>query len=268
MINSNTRMLVRQFNIAGISETTFRKVLTGASAAYMIYKRVPSVEEIHEYSGCSKKSISMVLATPEFKQTMQQRGYAWDNHKLTPEQEFAVGIITDPSRRGDLNSKLKAAGISYSQYRAWMKQPHFSDFISKIGEDMLGENLAIIHTAVVNKAGAGDINAAKLVYELTGRHDPARQQMLDLGNVVGLLLEVITRHVRDVTVLNAITQDVEIVMSGKTPKTLTSFSFADDSGEGLEVLDADVVGYVKEEASSEVVESVPVGNGFFDFEKE
>ena len=119
--------------VDGVSELTFRKVVSGAAAGYSWHKRVPTIDEIKFFCGVQERNISKVLATEEFKEVMERRGYAWDRAALTPEQEFAVGIITDPSRRGDMNSKLRAAGISFSQYRAWMKQPHFKDFISKVG---------------------------------------------------------------------------------------------------------------------------------------
>lgn len=234
--SNNSSQLVNDFKIDGVSTLVFRKILAGAAAAYSVNKRVPTIEEIHYYSGSQLKSISKVLATQEFKDIMERRGYAWDRCKLTPEQEFAVGIITDPSRRGDMSSKLRAAGISFSQYRAWMKQPHFKDFISKVGEDMLGEHIQDVHTSVVNRATNGDINAAKLVYELTGRYDPAKQQVVDLQAIISLLLEVITRHVRDVNVLSAISSDVELVMNGKIPQALSSFDITENMVE-----DADIV---------------------------
>jgi len=239
--------------IPGVSDLIFRRTIAGASAAFLIFKRIPSVAEIHQYSGVQERTISKVIATRAFKDTMGARGFQWQQAKLSPEQEFAVGIITDPTRKGDMNSKLRAAGVSYSQYRAWMKQDHFKDFISKVGEDMLGEHIQDVHTSVMNRATNGDINAAKLVYELTGRYDPARQQMVDLQNVIGLILEVITRYVRDVPTLDLIAADVATIMDGKTPKALGTF----DISEGIE--DADVI-----------ANEVPVGSlePIFSFEGE
>jgi hypothetical protein len=249
--------LVTDFKIPGVSTTVFRRVVAGASAAYSLDGSVPSIERIRYFCGTPGKTISIVIASQEFKDTMERRGYSWESAKLSPEQEFAVGIITDPTRRGDMSQKLKAAGVSYSQYRAWMKDPHFKEFISQVGEKMLGEHIQDVHTSVMNRATNGDINAAKLVYELTGRYDPAKQQVTDLQAIVALLLEVITRHVRDTSVLAAISSDVELVMSGKIPEALTSFSIADDNVVDAEVLDpADAndsptmqppVGHLKEE---------------------
>ena len=233
--------LVSNIKIPGVSDLIFRRVIAGASAGFLILHRIPSVKEIKDYSGVQERTISKVIATREFKDTMQARGFQWQQAKLSPEQEFAVGIITDPTRKGDMNSKLRAAGVSYSQYRAWMKQPHFKDFISKVGEDMLGEHIQDVHTSVMNRATNGDINAAKLVYELTGRYDPARQQMVDLQNVIGLILEVITRYVRDPATLDAIATDVAIVMEGKTPKALGTFDITENIEDAVLVADTEFI---------------------------
>lgn len=255
--------LTKDIKIPGVSTMVFRRVVAGASAAYSLDGEIPSIERIRFFCGCPAKTISIVVASQEFKDTIQRRGYAWDTVcKLSPEQEFAVGILTDPSRRGDLSQKLKAAGISHSQYRAWMKQPHFKDFISQVGEKMLGEHIQDVHTSVMNRATNGDINAAKLVYELTGRYDPARQQVTDLQAIVALLLEVITRHVRDTTTLAAISSDVELVMQGKIPEALTSFgSYEEDvvDAEVLEPTDRNGNGTTSNPPVGHLNEEPPVG---------
>lgn len=208
----------------GTSPAVFRGVVAGASAAYQLKKGVPTVEEISKYCAHSPKTIGRVLATPEFKQLMKLRGYPFEEvAKLSPEQYFAVQIMTDPSNKKPLAAKLRQAGITMAQYRGWMKQPLFREYITKISEDMLGEHVADVHTMVLNKAVSGDLTAAKLVYELNGRHDPNKQQVVDLQNIIGLLLEIITRYVTDPKVLVNINKDIDLVLSGGQPDALHQF---------------------------------------------
>ena len=223
-----------------VSNSIFRNVLTGATAAYSINRRVPTVEEIKKYCSCSFASISKVISTPEFKEVMGIRGFPFDQVAISPEQVFAVGIITNPTNRKPLSSKLKTCGISYATYRAWLKQPHFAQYITKISEDMLGEHVADVHTRVLEKATGGDIQAIKLYYELTGRHDPQRQQMVDLNGIIGLLLEVITRYVPDTTALSKITTDIDIILSGGVPKALEQFDVSRIAA-GVGAIDAEVI---------------------------
>ena len=240
-----------------ISPASFRGVIAGATAAYSVKKRVPSVEEITEYCSQRPATIAKVIASPEFKTLMQARGFPFETAKLSPEQMFAISIITDPTSRKPLSTKLKQAGISYPVYRAWLKQPHFQQYLEKIAEDMLGEHVADVHTRVLEKATNGDIQAIKLYYELTGRHDPQKQQMVDLQGIIGLLLEVITRYVPDTNALSKITSDIEIIMSGGVPKALESFDVSRIASEGNAVEDI---------VDAEVVDDAPIG-AIFDFEE-
>lgn len=240
----------------GVSGTVYRSVVAGASAAYSMNRRIPTIDEISRHCENQPKTISRVIATPEFKHLMKLRGFPMDTGAtLTPEQYFAVQVITDPTNKKPLAVKLKQAGVTYAQYRAWLKQNHFRDYINKISEDMLGEHIADVHTMVVNKATGGDITAAKLFYELNGRHDPARQQMQDFQGIIGLLLEVITRYVTDPEALSGITRDVELIISGGTPDALGSMDLTRIAASDPDIINVDVL------------EDVPVGD-FFDFDKD
>ena len=223
---------------ANISPAVFRAVLAGATAAYSINKGVPTIEQIRVYCNCTVPSISKTLASPEFKSVMRMRGYPMDHVTLSPEQIFAVGVITNPTNRKPLSAKLKMCGIPYATYRAWLKQPHFQQYLTKISEDMLGEHIADVHTRLTERAMGGEIQAIKLFYELNGRHDPQRQQMVDLNNIIGLLLEVITRYVPDSIALSHITKDIDVILSGGVPKALETF---DVSRIAKDIVDAVVV---------------------------
>lgn len=223
-----------------VNPETFRRVLAGATAAYSILKKTPTVDQIAGYCACRPASINKVIVTPEFKALMSARGFPWHHAKLSPTQIYAVQILTNPTNRLPLARKLKMAGVSYATYRAWLKQPAFAEYITKISEDMLGEHVADVHTRVLEKATNGDIQAIKLYYELTGRHDPQKQQMVDLNGVIGLLLEVITRYVPDAVALGKITADIDLILSGGTPKALEQFD-VNRIASGVGAIDAEVI---------------------------
>lgn len=239
---------------AGVGKQTFIDVVAAATAAYNIKRRVPTVEEISAHTNREAKTISRVIVTPEFKELMRNRGYPFDHVKMTPEQVWAAAILTDPTNKKPLSAKLKQAGITMATYRAWLKQPHFKEYVETISEQMLGEHIQDVHTMVVNKATSGDLTAAKMYYELNGRLDPNKQQMTDLNGVIGLLLEVITRYVTDVGVLTKINKDIDVLLSGGTPRAMEEFDIARIAAGAEEIEDA------------VVVEDAPVG-AFFDFEK-
>jgi hypothetical protein len=241
----------------GIGHDTYRNIIAAATAAYSIKRRVPTIAEIAAHCSHQPQTISKVLVTEEFKELMRLRGFPFDEGaQLTPAQVFAVGIITDPTNRKDLRTKLKQAGITYATYRAWLKQPHFAQYITQISEQMLNEHVQDVHTKVVEKAAGGDIQAMRLYYELTGRHDPQKQQMVDLNGVIGLLLEVITRYVTDTTALSKITQDIDLILSGGTPRALEQFDMS-------RIIDGEVV-ELEPAPVSEPKVNEPIGDFFSD----
>jgi hypothetical protein len=198
----------------------------------------------------TKKRITKLLNSEEIYIGLSRRGIAWPRPydpdrtdtliALSPQQQHCVLIVTDPTRSDNLRKRLELVGISYQTYRNWMKQPAFGNAIRALSEDVLQDNLASVHTSMTAKAMAGDVTAARLVYELSGRHDPSKQQMLDLSRIIGLVLESLTRHVTDPIVLQRLGNDLDIIIAGDTPQIegpQADFSFVSQIVDAVEVPD-------------------------------
>lgn len=186
---------------------------------WLSQRRPPTIDEILGNVDFTMAKVRAITNHEAFRLRLSLRGIYWpkdwlDNAeaevvsaKLQPIQMVALGILSDPTARGSLKSKLEKIGVSYAQYRNWMNNPEFAKAMSQIGEKMVTDNISTVHTSLVAKAHAGDTQAMKLFYEVSGRHDPMRQQSLDLNRVVALLLEVITRNVTDIGVLKTINDE-------------------------------------------------------------
>lgn len=200
----------------GVSDKTFRHIISAAYTAYVGCRGIPSVDDIYHYSDkrVTKAKISAVTITPEFIEAMQSRGISWrpdDYTGISAAQQYAIQIITNPvHEKKTLQQKLKLAGITYTQYRAWLKQPTFERYLNKLTEGMLSDHIGDLHTALMQKALAGDLNSIKYVHELNGRHDPNRQQIEDLSRVVDMLVEIITQEVTDPETLTRIANKMQI----------------------------------------------------------
>lgn len=209
------------------SITTFRRICDFCERYYKLNDAaLAPIDEIALAIGLSAAKISKVMNTTEFHLEMDRRGCRWTDSKrllyaLTPQQQMAVNILTNPTDRRTLDKKLSGIGISYSTYTAWMRQPGFKNAVEKISEQMLHDNIGNIHTRLVRKADEGDIQAIKLFYGITGRYNEGQQQILDFQRAVGLILEVISREVHDQETMRRISDGVNTVLSGGTPKSLT-----------------------------------------------
>ena len=186
------------------------------------------LEFLRAFGYGTKKRIAKLLNSDAVYSGLSKRGIAWPRPYdpdrtdalvvLSPQQQHCVLIVTDPTRTDSLRKRLDNVGISYQTYRNWMKQPAFGNAIRALSEDVLQDNLASVHTSMAAKAMAGDVTAAKLVYELTGRHDPNKQQMLDLTRIIALLLESLTRRITDPSILELVGNDLDVILSGGAPE--------------------------------------------------
>lgn len=195
----------------------FRKVVAAAFTAYLMGKRYPDMAQVSRYlagsvnSGGLKK-LAKVMSTDEYADALATRGIYKTKiaNGITAEQSYCLEILTDPSRsRQSMETKLKAAGVSYTKYRSWLKNPLFASVFSTITENMLTEHQGDVHVALVNKATNGDVRAIEYFNKLTGRFDPDRGQVLNLQAIISGLLEIITKNIRDPQILDAVVVDID-----------------------------------------------------------
>jgi hypothetical protein len=213
---------------AGVSDRLFREVVSATYTAYIGCRGIPSIDDIHRYvtKAISKAKISEITLTEEFAKAITSRGIPWNTNEFTgisAAQQYAIAILTNPANQHKkLSTKLQAAGVTYAQYRAWLKQPTFSKYLNDLTEGMLNDHIPDLHTKLMEKALDGDLKAIQYVYELNGRHDPNKQQIQDLNRVVEMLIEVVSRNVTDPTTLTRIANEMQLVMQGKNlPPTTT-----------------------------------------------
>jgi hypothetical protein len=213
----------------GVGAVTYRNIVSAAETAYRLKnpgEPLPTVDNIARFTSFSERIIVKVLASIEFRNEMQRRGITWTEnarlkYALTPEMTYTIGVITNPTDRRPMAAKLRSAGVSYHIYRNWLRNPHFKEAVTKVAEDMIQDNIATAHSRLVQKVDAGDVQAIRLFYEVSGRHDPARQNNLDTMRLIGLLLEVMSRHITDPNTLNLISNDIDQIISGQVPQSIT-----------------------------------------------
>ena len=186
---------------------------------YTEWSRLPSAEELTRATAVGHKRVLEIIAGEPYKKAIANRGVTPDSfHGLNAEQMYLIQILTNPTDKRDLTKKLRAAGVSYSQYRAWQRNPAFSSYMGKITEGLLNDHLPDFLTALSTKALGGDLNSIKYALELSGRHDPQAQQVQDLRVIVYGLLEIIQRNVTDPQVFKNIANEAEVLLSGATIK--------------------------------------------------
>lgn len=153
--------------------------------------------------------------------------------RLRHDVALAVSNIHDQKR---LASKLKSFGITETCYRGWLQDPMFARLIQNRSDELLVEELPEISKTLTRKASNGDLRAAKLLLEMTGRIEAHKTQVNIFQDrdsstyIVKQLVEIITMHVQDRAVLDAIARDFDRVMGVGTASngmSLAAGSFED-----------------------------------------
>lgn len=228
--------------ISGINEEEIQVILGVVQQLWLTgHGKLPSVADILNLSKFAEWKVLSVLAHSEFRERCTLRGIPWPKKwnravhdsavirsRLTPEQVMALQIVTDPTNKRPLGTKLRQVGITYPTWRNWMRDPIFAEAVKTTAEEMLQDMVPSTHARVANRADAGDLQAARMLYELTGRHDPNKQQMLELTSIVRLLLEVITRYVTDTAVLERINSDFGVILQGEVPPSVGEITMHPD----------------------------------------
>lgn len=175
------------------SPAMFRHIVAAIDLLYRRNGIVPSVNEIvKEWEGFDRKAVEKALASPEMKQALSLRGIELDMKAgLTDEQLYAIAILQDPSDRRSTKARLEAVGISMAKYRAWMRNPMFSGYMSAQAEHNLGDAVQMAMNRLIANADAGDGRAIEKILEISGRWNPQQQELQNARTVVLTFMEIL-----------------------------------------------------------------------------
>jgi hypothetical protein len=117
-----------------------------------------------------------------------------------------------------LSRKLKELGLSTAIYNQWLKNPHFFNALEKEMKRRFNGDLQIDSERSLGSliANDRDLGAIKYFHEITGRYRPQSETQINLGMILGKLMEVLVRFVEPARLpelANAI--EVEVLGTGE-----------------------------------------------------
>lgn len=201
---------------AGISDDAFRSVVQATDTFFRSEGRVPTTTElVQRWPNLRPPTVSKIYTTPEFQEALELRGVLFNAEQgLTEEQQYALLVITNPTNQRSLNSVLKDLNIPIARWQAWMKHPLFAAAYRKRSEDNLSEAIPMLVNRVVQGADAGKENMIRLGLEMTGRWNPARQEVEDAKIVVSRVIEAVIKRIPDPALRQAILDDIRGIAVG------------------------------------------------------
>jgi len=174
---------------------------------YTSYGTVPKPEDCAHILRCTVESVQKTLATASFRKRLENRGIpSGPADFLTQEQVACVNVLLDFSDPRTQNQKLRALGITSQQFMGWSANKQFSAYYRRRSENLLDEvGVATGHTALLKQTEKGNVQAIKLMYEITGR--TTSSENLNVEYFLQRVIEVIQIHVKQPEILGAIAQD-------------------------------------------------------------
>lgn len=210
----------------------FKQVLSGAYLAYIggvngdealqATGAAPTLSDVMPYmpGDLTENRVKTIMGTQAFRAACEARGIALSPRPgITPEQDYALSIILDPTAGAGLAQRLKKAKVSMAKYRAWMRNPVFKAHVQGLADGVLKEYESDMLTSLTGLAVDGDLNAIKFAFEVSGKHNPAANQVMNSRELMVQFMTIIQKHVQDPALLQAIGNDFMLLAgaSGTVP---------------------------------------------------
>lgn len=190
----------------------FGRFISGAYRAYIRDGHLYP-EAISSLSGISIEKVGFYLRQEETNHALAVRGVSTEVH-LTPEQDYAISILSDTSSKLNWNERMRRAGLSNAKLMAWRKNPVFDSAMKQMSEQITANyDVALIELG--RKVGEGDQRAIEKSLEISGRFNPAQQSTVDALVLINRVMEVLSNHLSDhPEILMAVAKDLADVRQG------------------------------------------------------
>ena len=174
---------------------------------------VPSYELSVRFTGIPLKEIERIWSEPYFREHLIKRGIditpTTERKFLTPKQLALANSILNTYDVRSLREKLQEFNISTQTYNGWMRQEAFRGYLSRRVEANFQNTTTVAKQRLAELVDEKDIGAIKFYLEMAGEYNPRVQVDINVQAVMVKIIEVISTHVKDPLVLDAIANDLE-----------------------------------------------------------
>jgi hypothetical protein len=170
----------------------------------------------------SATELTNILKDPLFKRSMDVRGIIMDsqyvaNKKLTQRQMTAAAMMSSVVDRRSEGKRLSDLGISTTEWSTWMLDETFVRYYEGRVEKMLANSVSAAHLGLMRGVNNGNVQAIKLLYEITNRYNPAQEDQVNVRVLLNRVIEVIQKHVKDPEILTNMARELTQVVAIEAP---------------------------------------------------
>lgn len=176
---------------------------------------IPTNEVIQRELRLDSKTIDRAWKKDTFREAIISRGIDLKGKEsgkvLTPTQLMLANLLLNAHDTRSVREKIASINVSSQQYHAWKRQPAFAEYLRKRAEAVFSAADSTAYTKLVEAVEEGDTNALKLFFEMRGIHNPRVQVDVNIQGVMVRVVEIISKHVQDPLVLDAIANEMAML---------------------------------------------------------
>lgn len=207
--------------------TTEVRVLNYVEQVFWETGLCPTPERVAEDLSTSAGSVRKAYSNEVIRTQLAARGIdpeglttvgkvIQETKALSPQQIVCANMMLNLHDKRSEREKLGLLGISSQQYHAWLRQPQFVEFLRKRGEALFSSSDFEAYKSLVRNVKAGDNKALELFFEMRGIYRKSLDININIESVLTRVVEVISIHVKDPKVLNAIANDLDNIIEAES----------------------------------------------------
>lgn len=180
---------------------------------------IPTNEKVALDLKTTTQAVKKAWDKPYFRKAIAARGVDLDSTVtegvLTPTQVVFANMLLNVHDKSSVREKLQAISTATGQsvttqtYNTWLAQPAFSSYLRKRAEKTFAAHDFAAYNTLVSAIEGGDVNATMKFFEMRGIYSPRMEVSVNIEQVVVNLVEIVSRHVTDPSILEAIAVDIE-----------------------------------------------------------
>lgn len=120
---------------------------------------------------------------------------------LTKEQLAVAAALNNIADTRSDAKKLRDLGISNRKYAGWKHNNVFAQYLTESANNLALHAEHEAHASLIRSMRNGNVAAAKLYFEMTGRWNPAHENTINTQELMQRVIEAIQRHVTDTDTL-------------------------------------------------------------------
>lgn len=192
--------------------------------------RWPTLQEISEFSGWTTDQLAAIKdpvnaqlrargCPPVDFKTAKEISAAKKHQRRPAEVDVkfaaACALVCDTLDKRSIAAKLKTIPMSTREWQRLLADPTNNAYFRKRISKEFKEAETLAQMSLIKNIENGDLQSIKHFHEVTGVYRPNQETLLNLGVLIGQLMEILASHV-DRDTLGVIAEKFQAVMEGKS----------------------------------------------------